>query len=318
MKRPEGFDKRPPEPPAKPVKPARVTPISRRARAEKSKPERAGTEKVDHADAPRPSQVTPARESRAMVRRAARQRKAAERSEMRRFTRRTRSRRVVLIAAIATVALLAGSVTAAVFSPLLSLQRIEVSGTQRLDAAAIEEALSGQMGTPLALVSIDEISDRLGEFPLIRSFTTVSVPPDTLQVRIVEREAIAAVVQNGEFSIVDPAGIVIETSVERPVGFPLIEAAEASADDRGFNAAVEVLLALPADVLARVDSISATTTDDVVFTLAGGVQAVRWGSADRSEYKSRVLTGILATQDASLPLEFDVSAPDAVVVRPRS
>ena len=44
----------------------------------------------------------------------------------------------------------------------------------------------------------------------------------------------------------------------------------------------EVLLALPPDVLARVDAIAATTKDDVTLTLVGSQQRVVWGSAERA------------------------------------
>ena len=78
-----------------------------------------------------------------------------------------------------------------------------------------------------------------------------------------------------------------------------------------------MLLALPPELLARVDTISATTNDDVTFTLAGGVQAVTWGSADRSAFKARVLATLVTTQPATAAVEFDISAPDAPVVRAR-
>jgi cell division protein FtsQ len=118
-----------------------------------------------------------------------------------------------------------------------------------------------------------------------------------------------------QFAVVDPAGIVVESVSERPAGLPLIKAGEASIGNKGFNAAVEVLLALPADLLARVDTIEATTKDDVVFTLAGGLQSVRWGSADKTPLKARVLATLVPTQNQAARLLYDVSAPEAPVVR---
>lgn len=250
-----------------------------------------------------------------MLRRAARERKAFERGEVKRFTRRARSRRrVILGAVLATIALVGGMVVA-VFSPLLSLQEIQIVGTSRIDPTALHDALDDQLGTPLALVDFGEITTELGRFPLVRSYTTESVPPHTLIITVEEREPIGLVTDGSSFAVVDPAGIVLEAVAARPAGLPLINAGEASIGNTGFTTAVEVLLALPPDLLARVDTITASTKDDVTFSLTGGAQSVKWGSADGSDTKARVLSALVATQDQAAALLFDVSAPEAPVVR---
>jgi cell division protein FtsQ len=157
----------------------------------------------------------------------------------------------------------------------------------------------------------------LAAFPLIRSYTTESVPPHTLVVTIVERQPVGVVDNGSDFAVVDPAGVVIETVDTHAAGLPLIQAGDASIGNPAFASAVEVLLALPPDLLARVDSISATTKDDVTLLLVGDLQSVAWGSADRSAFKARVLATLVTTQPASAHVEFDISAPDAPVVRAR-
>lgn len=309
MKRPEGFDRgvRTPTPQAKvtPIAPSRKKPAVPASEARPSE---------KHA-VPRPSSAAPARESRALVRRAARERKAFERGEVKRFTRRTRTRRRVIVTTVATVGALIVGMVVAVFSPLLSLDTIEIAGTNRIDEAQVLDAIDGQLGTPLALVDFDAITEQLGEFPLVRSYTAESVPPHTLVITIEERQPIGLVNDGGSFAVVDPAGIVLESVPARPDGLPVISAGESSISNDGFTAAVEVLLALPPDLLARVDTITASTKDDVGFTLLGGAQSVKWGSADRSASKARVLASLIATQGGSAALLYDVSAPDAAVVR---
>lgn len=238
-----------------------------------------------------------------------------ERGEVKRFTRRARTRRTVVLGAILTVGVLLGGMLVAVFSPLLSLDTIEIRGTNRIDPAAVHDALDSQLGTPLALVNFATITEELERFPLVRSYTAESVPPHTLVIVIQEREPIGLVSDGSEFAVVDPAGIVLEATAARPAGLPLIDAGEVSIGNPGFTAAVEVLLALPADLLAQVDTITASTKDDVGFTLAGGAQSVKWGSADRSATKARVLATLIAAQGGAASLLYDVSAPDAAVVR---
>lgn len=249
------------------------------------------------------------------MRRAARERRAFERGEVKRFTRRTRTRRRIVIGSVLAVVSLIGGMLVAVFSPLLSLDTIEISGTSRIDAAEVQEALDDQLGTPLALVDFGRITDELSRFPLVRSYTAESVPPHTLVITIVERQPVGIVSDGSSFAVVDPAGIVVESVAARPPGLPIIDAGEASIGNPGFLAAVEVLLALPPELGARVDTITASTKDDVGFTLTGGTQSVTWGSADRSATKAKVLATLIATQGESAALLYDVSAPDAAVVR---
>jgi cell division protein FtsQ len=162
------------------------------------------------------------------------------------------------------------------------------SQATRVDAASVRAAVDGQIGTPLALVDFDTIKRSLARFPLIRSFVTETVPPDTLIIRIAERAPIATLATSSGFSVVDPAGVVILSGAERAPGLPLIELGSASKDSPAFTAAVGVLLALPADLLKRVDTVTAQTGDDVTLGLTGGTTVV-WGSPEQSPLKARAL-----------------------------
>jgi cell division protein FtsQ len=229
---------------------------------------------------------------------------------MRRFTRRARRRRLGWLGALGTVAVLLALVFGAVFSPILALRQVVVDGTQRLDAATLAEAVDGQLGVPLALLDQDRIRTELGEFSLIRSYVTELVPPGTLLIHIVERAPIGVIATADGFQLTDPAGVAIETTVVQPDGYPEIELASGEdVSGAGFRSMAEVLLALPPEVLAQVDTIAARTRDDVTLTLTGSAQRVVWGSADDSESKAAVLTGLLALHTGDGPGEYDVSAP---------
>jgi cell division protein FtsQ len=210
------------------------------------------------------------------------------------------------------VLLLVGFVIAAVYSPLLSLKTIRVEGASRVSSASVRAAVGGQIGTPLALVDFDSIKRSLAKFPLIRSFVTETVPPDTLIIRIAERAPIATLATSSGFSVVDPAGIVIDDNSERAPGLPLIELGSAKKSSPAFTAAVGVLLALPPDLLKRVDTVTAQTGDDVTLALTGGTTVV-WGSPEQSTLKARALAAAVAAPDSAGATSFDVSAPTHVV-----
>ena len=246
--------------------------------------------------------------------RAARaERRRVERGEVRRFTKRSRRRRMAWLGAAGVAVALVLGVILVGLSPLLALRHIQVVGASRLDAGAISAKLGDQVGKPLALLDQAAISSDLAAFPLIRSYTLESHPPDTLVVRIVERQAIGAVQHGSAFVLVDAAKVPISSSATRPAGYPIIAATGAAADanaDSGFAAAAAVLSSLPADVLSRVDTISAKTKDDVSFTLREGGATVVWGSAEDSALKSADLAALL--KGAPKASRFDVSSPHSV------
>lgn len=250
----------------------------------------------------------------AELRAAARARRREERAEVRRFTRRGRRRRTTWIASLALVVALALVVTLAVFSPLLALRRIEVVGTDRVDSGAVVRAVDGQLGTPIALVDQARIGRELAAFSLIRSYQLQFVPPDTLEIRVTERSPVVAVQTATGYNTVDPSGVVIESSPNRPAGLPLarLQSGQRLGDAR-FVAMSEVLLALPDSVLATVDTASAPTVNSVTFTI-GGTRTVVWGSTDDSALKARVLTLLLGA-NGSKRGTYDVSSPRSPVFR---
>lgn len=238
-----------------------------------------------------------------------------ERAEVKRFTRHVRRRRITVLIVLAILASTAGLIAAAVFSPILALREIRVDGTIRLDPAVIQEAVSGQLGTPLALLDEGRLRDELAQFTSIRSYVTELVPPDTLVIHIVERTPLGVVATPAGFDVVDAAGVVLESSPTRPANIPLLELETSAPEGTGFDAMAEVLIALPPAVLAQVDSIGARTRDDVTLNLTGSDQRVVWGSADDSERKADILAALLARFATAGPGEYDVSAPGSAVFR---
>ncbi len=255
--------------------------------------------------------------ARAELRARGTERKRAERAEMRRFTRRARNRRIALLSVVGVLAVLVGLVLVAVYSPILALRTIVVEGTAAwIPAAEVQTAVSGQLGTPLALLDMTVLQQDLTAFPLIRTYTTEAVPPDKLIIRIVERQPVGQVAVGSGFELVDPAGVTIaRSSPERTPGYPFIDA-KGDLEGTAFRSMVEVLVSLPATLLATVDSVSATTQDDVTLVLTGVGQQVRWGSAQDSAKKALVLANLIYVTDPARPGTFDVSAPGTAVFRP--
>ncbi|MET0975255.1 MAG: FtsQ-type POTRA domain-containing protein [Leifsonia sp.] len=295
MKRPQGFEAPPPRRQADPEPGS-----DRRSRDSVAPVLLIDRPPAHDGDEPRE------RSSSARVRSAARLRKRFERAEVRRFTVASRRRRRNWLIAGGAVAALIAIVVGVGFSPIMALRVVQVDGASRVPSTDIVAALGDQLGTPLALIDMDTVHERLSAFTLIQSYSTESHPPDTLVVRIIERDPIGAVKTAAGYDLVDSAGVVIASSADRPAGFPALTTPSPTA----LAAAGEVVRSLPADVRAQLDTVTAETRDDVTLQLATGTRVV-WGSSDDSALKAVVFARLLAAAPgASL---YDVSSPSSPV-----
>jgi len=242
---------------------------------------------------------------------------SAEKAEFRRFTEATRHRRITWAVSLGSVGLLVMSVVVLTLSPALSFREVRVEGGDRVTSSAVAEALGGLYGEPLARVSDDRVQQALEPLTLIQAFETRIEPPGTLVVTIVERKPLGAVSSRGVFEVVDAAGVVLWEEPALPTGLPRILVA-ADSSSPSFSAISRVLLALPDELLVQVEGITATTLDDVRFTIRGSSHEVVWGSSERSVEKARVLRAALSALETEESQVIDVTTPDSMVVRTRS
>jgi cell division protein FtsQ len=247
--------------------------------------------------------------------RAARARRRALQAEARRFTAAQRRRRRIWIGVAAAFVLLVGGSLAAAYSPLFAVRTIDVAGTSTLNAATVEQSLSGELGKPFPLVDQSAIKAALVRFPMVESYTVEAVPPHELVVRIVERTPVGAVQTAAGYTVVDAAGVALSTTPTAPKGVALITV-NGGIDSKSFQALGQVMRALPASIRDQVTAVSAKSPVAVVLTLGKSGTTVVWGSADQTADKVvRLETLMKAKGLPSGVHEFDVSAPNAVVVR---
>jgi cell division protein FtsQ len=246
------------------------------------------------------------------LREAQKQRRRIERAEVRRFTAGSRRRRRTWLSVLGGIAGLALLVCLLAYTPILSVRTIQVEGAERVSSDAIVADLSSQLGSPFPMVDESAIKAALVRYPLIESYSVEARPPSTLMIRLVERTPVGAVDTGDGFLLVDAAGVVVEAAAARPGVYPLI-AVDGGLKAEGFAPAAAVLRSLPADVFALVDTVTATTKDDVRFTLRDSDTTVVWGSAEESAFKAYTLVALMKAQPDFT--EYDVTSPDVAVVR---
>ncbi|MGO1770485.1 MAG: FtsQ-type POTRA domain-containing protein [Microbacterium sp.] len=245
---------------------------------------------------------------------ASRARRRALRAESRRFTARTRRRRWYWFGSLAAVVLLVAGTFGAAYSPLFAVRDVQVVGAERTDADEISSALDDQIGTPMPLVDHSAIRAALLEFPLIETYQVESRPPHELVVRIVERTPVGVTTSDAGYTVVDAAGVALATREEQPNGYPVIDVDGGTSSD-AFQAVGQVLRSLPASLRERVSEATATTPEDVTLTFGASGARVVWGNAEQSARKALVLRTIMKKRPPAEVSEYDVSSPEAVVVR---
>ncbi len=250
------------------------------------------------------------------MKKASRQRVVAEKAEYRRFTEATRRRRITWAVSLGSVGLLLVSVVVLTLSPVLAFREVRVEGGDRVTSQAVADALQGLYGEPLARVSDERVQTALEPLTLVQAFETRIEPPGTLVVTSGERKPVGAVLSGKSFAVVDAAGVTLWEEPAVPAGLPRI-LVTADSSSPSFRAITRVLRALPDEILTQVEGITATTLDDVRFTIRGSSHEVVWGSSERSAEKARVLSAALRALEGEQTRIIDVTTPDSLVVRQR-
>jgi len=226
-----------------------------------------------------------------------------------------RAKRIIASISVGSIAILLAIVAGATFSPALAIKEIYVTGTERIQPELISKALQGHIGTPLPLLDENEVAKSLASFALIESFSATAVPPNGLQVKISERQAISVVAVKGERWLYDPAGVKVAQATGSEE-LPEIQISEEPRNSQRYRNAIEVLMALPEDLLHQVEFIEARSKDDVQISLrTSREQRIIWGDSSDSVLKSKVLQALMANHRKTQSVTFDVSSPNAPVVR---
>lgn len=228
-----------------------------------------------------------------------------------------RLRRNVIVASCIIAALIAGLLLAAVYSPVLAVQTVTVSGTKLLKPAQVQAALKPLLGTPLPQVSDEDVNTLLKPLVQVKSVTTQAHPPSVLVVQVHERVPVALVKRGKEYLLVDVDGVRLgATAAPESVKLPVIDGGAGTIGKDLFQATAAVLGALPANVLAKLSNASAKSVDAVELKLVDG-QTIIWGNAGEKELKARVLEALLKVPaDPANPVNiYDVSVPRHPVTR---
>ncbi|RAX46679.1 peptidase S33 [Arthrobacter sp. AQ5-06] len=228
-----------------------------------------------------------------------------------------RRKRNFLVALGTVLALVCALLAAAIFSPVLAVGTVWVSGTRLVTQDQVQAALEPLKGTPLPQISDEEVSRLLAPLVQIKSVSTQARPPSGLVVQVLERVPVALVKQGEQYQLVDVDGVVLASPADpAAIALPVIDGGAGTIGKDLFQATAAVLGALPLDVLSKLSNASAQSVDAVELKLVDG-QTVIWGNAGEKELKAKVLEALLKVPtDPKNPVRvYDVSAPRHPVTR---
>ena len=218
------------------------------------------------------------------------------------------SRTIFVIAPIMVIALLAASF----LTPLFAVEKVLVTGVDRLDEKKLVLALEPLKEKPLTLITDVEIAGLLSGFELIETFTFQAEPPSTLKVKIRERQPLLVMTRSGQNFLYDAAGVQIDRA-ERLGVYPFLIFEGNPQNDPRFAHAVDLLLSLPVELYLNVFSVEVSSQLTSVIRLRRSNISVIWGDNQQSLLKSEVLNSLIATGQKD-GVRVDVSSPNAPVV----
>ena len=195
-------------------------------------------------------------------------------------------------------------------SSWLAVDRVEVTGLERVSDAQVRAAVDVTPGTPLARVDTGDVAAAVRRLPPVADVDVERSWPGTLRVAVRERVVAAGVQRDGAVVLVDADGVGFAAEPRLPPGVVRLEVEDARPGDPTTRAALAVSGALPDDLRRRVLAVSADDPDRVVLRLVGD-QRVVWGAPGETATKAAAALALLRTPGGVV----DVSTPGLVVRR---
>jgi cell division protein FtsQ len=225
-------------------------------------------------------------------------------------------RRLRILVVVGAVLLLAALAWVAVASPVLDVDRIEVTGTTRLTSDEVRTASGISIGDPMVWLDGGAAERRLAALPWVASARVEREWPATVTITLTEREPVAWVDGGAGPALVDGTGRVLSTVAAPPEGFPqVLEPARVppvggtiSPDNGARVARALVGYARPATKTI------ALTDRGVVLVLQSGAE-VRIGSP--TQVMTKVVAARAVLDAVGVPVAYvDVSVPSNPVAGP--
>jgi cell division protein FtsQ len=210
-----------------------------------------------------------------------------------------------------TLALLIGAAYLVGASPALALRTIVVNGSGAATLSdQVRSAVAVADGTPLALIDLGGVHDRVAAVGPVASVAVQRRWPHTLVVTVTARAPVAVTQANGRWWLLDATGKPYQPVSDPPTTLTKLQLATPGAGDPATMASLGVVGSLSPTLRKDVASISAPSAYAITLQLTDG-RTVLWGTDTQNATKAQVLPALLARPGTT----FDISDPTLVTVR---
>jgi cell division protein FtsQ len=215
------------------------------------------------------------------------------------------------------IAVVAAAISS-VFSPLLDVDEVTVSGATGARAEQVQTAARIEKGAPLLLLDTASAKTRIEALPWVASASVDRELPGTLAIRVTERAPVAWVAgTDGSIRLVDATGYEVSVVPTIPAGLPALGGI---AVDPSITTTFPVAARVAAELTPTLRPMVAGVVvahDQAALLLVGGVQ-VRLGVPHGINAKSRATEAVLAAianrENTGAPVTYiDVRVPSAPV-----
>ncbi|HYI45953.1 MAG TPA: FtsQ-type POTRA domain-containing protein [Actinomycetota bacterium] len=219
-----------------------------------------------------------------------------------RFSRRRRaverSHRKRTISTIAALGLTGAAIWGAFFSPLLRVKHVRVVGAQHTTSAQVAEVAGLDEADNLLLLSTEDLEQEILELPWVADAEIDRRLPDTVRVRIEEREpALVIEIPSGRWTI-DAHGRVLQKG-RAAESLPILSGAITGELEpgeqmthKGVVGGLKVWRSLPRRLRKNIVALFAPSDERISFSFADHT-LVRYGSSRDRMAKRRVLLALL-------------------------
>ncbi|MGV0391398.1 cell division protein FtsQ/DivIB [Corynebacterium phoceense] len=217
------------------------------------------------------------------------------------------SKKAIAVTVGAVLAILAIAVGVIYATPVFNVQQFAVEGQNHTSVEDIEAATGVALESNLVRVDPQTAASGVVALPWVKSATVARHLPSTLQVTVVEREAVAYTDAHDGPHLIDEDGE--EFVIEMPPR-EAVKITGGESGSRNWAGAVAVIASVPAELRVEADSVDAADPFNYVFHMKDG-RTVTWGAnngdADNAN-KARAFASVLKMDGQN----WNISNPELV------
>jgi cell division protein FtsQ len=229
-------------------------------------------------------------------RRAAADRRMAERRKAILATRARRRRRILGYGLLAIA--LAVGVAYLIRTPLFGLSAVRVEGTRAVTEAEVVTASQVRLGEPYLGLDLAAIRTRVAALPRVATVRVARDYPSSLRITVSERPPVASVSSGSVFWLVAADGTVLDAAGRRPAELPYVAAVPLPDGIRPGSRlppgnelanALTALGGMAPQLKRQVTGVNARSVDSLEFTLKDGTRVLYGLAVDQPAKDAAVL-----------------------------